>query len=116
VCTRDDFLTFMRKAKEGINAQGGWVSQASYIARECGSPCTADHILHTESLTHDWHALLTKLKLPIIALPHSNPTAPQQVTPPTIFTQEVCDIIHSLDESLFEEFGYKKRKCPFELE
>ena len=115
VCTNEDFLGFMRGVGMGMWANGGKVAQSSYIQRECGSPCNADHYLRTESLSTDWLALLHKLRLPLIQLPHSNPTKERPKIPPTIFTQEICDIIHTVDEPMFTEFKYPKRECPFEL-
>ena len=119
VCTKDDFHTFMRKADyPGIHgSSGGRAAQSLYIERECGSPCSADHILRTENLSLAWLDLLRGLSLPLVGLPSVNPTGrPRGRTPPpTNFTQEMCDIIHRLDAVMFTEFGYAKRTCPFEL-
>ena len=110
-CTSSDFHTFMRQAKPGI-------AQSNYIRRECGRPCNADYLLRTETLAEDWLGLLRTLGLPLVGLPHANPTGAKsrRETPPTVFTQEIVDIIHSFDSAMFTEFGYPKRTdAPFEL-
>ena len=137
VCTKDNFVGFMRRAKSN-----GEVAQSTYIKRMCGQPCNADYYLHTERLQDDWLSLLTRLGLPLVGLPengsnptksaalswmdylHTNPINAIRTTllggsgevPPTFFTQEVVDIIHSLDAPMFSEFRYPKRTdTPFEL-
>ena len=57
--------------------------------------------------------------LPLIELPHLNPShlhngrgeAPGR----TVFTSEILQIIHRIDEAMFSEFGYSMRDEPFEL-
>lgn len=63
-----------------------------------------------------WYRMLSTLELPLVALPHSNPTKLyMRPPPPTIFTWEVVEIIDRLESSVFDEFGYVRREAPFEL-
>jgi len=115
IMTGKDFAGFMADASRNR----GW-AQSSNIRRACGAPCNADHILHTETLGADWLRLLIALDLPLVALPHVNPTATgehsNRVPGRTIFTQEIVDIIHFVDGPMFAEFGYTRRNdVPFEL-
>ena len=62
----------------------------------------------------DWLNLLRNQSLPLVGLPRTNPTT--EYAPPTVFDQEVVDIIHRLDARMFDEFRYKKRTdVPFEI-
>lgn len=118
---------------DGVSTFGGFVQWADEQARAtdndmfalsmsfalllaCGRPCRYDYVLHTETLSSDWLHLLTTLELPLVALPHSNPTQLQsRPPPPTVFTNEVRAVIHRLERSVFDEFGYERRMRTFEL-
>ena len=63
-----------------------------------------------------WYQLLLTLELPLVALPHSNPTKLyMRPPPPTVFTQEIEEIVSRLESEVFDEFGYARREAPFEL-
>ena len=109
------FGDFLRLA----NASGVYHSQSQYIKNSCPDPCRIDHVLHTETLVTDWYALLQHLELPLVQLPHTNPTKTDgRAGPPprTVFTQDVLDVIHRVDARMFgAEFGYTRRAAGFEL-
>ena len=111
--TNKDFIGYMRDADNDHR-----MVQSALIRKACGEPCTADYYLHTETLSDDWLNMLRDEDLPLVALPHANPTTTDswKVPDKTIFTPEVMNIIHRVDANMFEEFGYRKRlDVPFEL-
>ena len=109
-----DFVTFMRRANTQRNT---YRAQSMEIAKACGHPCSnVDFFLHTERMQDDWLAMLTSLGIPRVGLPRANPTVSKDTPPPTVFTQEILDIIHDVDANMFREFGYPKRTdAPFTL-
>ena len=115
IITNKNFAGFMADAAR--NPQ--W-AQSSNIRRACGRPCTADHYLHTESLEEEWLRLMVKMDLPLVALPHTNPTlvhSQRRKPDRTNFTREIVEIIYTIDSAMFDEFGYPRRAAdvPFEL-
>jgi hypothetical protein len=92
-------------------------SLSTSLFLSCGRPCRYDYLLHTETLASDWLHLLRRLEMPLVALPHHNPTntASSNPPPPTVFTAEVLQIINTLEANVFEEFGYERRSDQFEL-
>jgi len=115
----DSFTGFVRWADAQASARSDGAFEHSlsftlYLA--CGHPCRHDYLLRTETLETDWYRMLSTLELPLVALPHSNPTKLyMRPPPPTIFTWEVVEIIDRLESSVFDEFGYVRREAPFEL-
>ena len=115
------FAGFVRHAEEVATSWGNhgeWEYSLSVnLLLACGRPCQYDYLLHTETLTHDWLHLLRQLEMPLVALPHHNPTntTSRNPPPPTIFTTEVLAIINRLEASVFDEFGYERRTDEFEL-
>ena len=68
----------------------------------------------------DWVDLQTSLGMTAVGLPRINPThgsgSAHGAPPPTVFTQEIVEIVHELDSNMFVEFGYTQRMdVPFEL-
>ena len=116
----NSFLEFMRWANESEVGPGE--AQARQLHISCGMPCVHDYLVHTETLAIDWLRLLAHLELPLIALPHMNPTSEVEKSvegshppPRTVFTREIVDIVHRLDARMFNEFGYRQRAAGFEL-
>lgn len=103
----------MRWARTQTRFRWG-VSQSANIRTACGSPCAFDYRLRTEHLADDWAALLLALGMPLVRLPHLNPTGTGHA-PRTLFSEEILDIIGELDEEMFSVWGYTRRRVPFEL-
>ena len=87
------------------------ISQSGRLHRACGDPCRYDRLLHTETLTDDWIAMVTDFGLPRVALPRLNEAVGgRTVTPPNMtLTDEIVAIINRVDAPMFSEFGYQKR-------
>lgn len=77
-------------------------------------------VLRTETLEADLQRVLRLEGLPLYTLPHANPTARSAhgdtaSPPPTVFTAELLELINAREARLFDEFGYRRRWEPFEL-
>ena len=90
-------------------------AQSAVIARACGSPCRYDHLLHTETLTADWEALIRATRLPLPrTLPRVNPAVFVRGVPPSIvFSRRVLQIVDDVDDLMFTTFKYARRGLPF---
>ena len=96
-------------------------AQSAHIHNACGDPCQYDYLLKTERLIADWINLVRREHLPLYKLPRINMASnrnsdqPRNQPPPTVFTEEILQIIHELDGPMFDEFGYARRTSAFEL-
>lgn len=114
------FLHFIEGHHDKLSA-GVQFTQSQRVFRSCGvpihnglfrGPCSYDHLLHTEELRTDWHALLDKYSLPHVELPYFN-TSPEALVGEDVFkvplpelTAESVRIINKVDKAIFELFGY----------
>jgi hypothetical protein len=113
----DAFLDWVGDGHQGI-------TQTARVRRACGEPCVYDALLRTESLRADWAELLAGLRVPAIALPHTNENAgashshasPDRGSTEHLshsaqvaaLTREQRERIAVLDQWIFTTFGYER--------
>jgi hypothetical protein len=101
------FLSYMQHDPAAKAA----ASQTQNIKRICGSPCSYQFLLRTETLDADWLALLGTLHLPLRPLTHvnvANAAEDAVAVRKAMYTPEMVQMVLQMEQPLFTEYGYPR--------